>query len=142
MLKRSGPFLFSSDPDAGEELAMSESLQAMIFWYPLFAVPAIVGSGLVYLFLRKYIVLTKYHFISLLLPWLIWVGLGIVDGTDKSALNLFEAILLGMFVAILFLIETLSPVNKIKMDYFPQFNLGLSCLMAASLWAFVPGLPG
>ena len=120
---------------------MSKALQAIILWYPLFAVPAIVGSGLVYLFLRKYIVLTKYHFLSLLLPWLIWVGLGIVDGTNKSVLNLFEAILLGMFVAILFLIEALSSVYKIKIDYFPQFNLGLSCLMAASLWAFISGLP-
>ena len=121
---------------------MSKALQAMILWYPLFAVPVIVGSGLVYLFLRKYIVLTKYHFLSLLLPWLIWVGLGIVDGTNKSALNLFEAILLGMFVVILFLIEAMSSANKTKIDYFPQFALGLSCLMAALLWAFVPGLPG
>ena len=121
---------------------MSKALEAMIFWYPLFAVPAIVGSGLVYLFLRKYIVLTKYHFLGLLLPWLIWVGLGILDGTNKSVLNLFEPILLGMLVAILFLIETLASVNKIKMNYFPQFNLGLSCLMAALLWAFISGLPG
>lgn len=120
---------------------MSRALQAIIFWYPLFAVPAIVGSGLVYLFLKKHIVLTKYHFLSLLLPWLIWVGLVITDGTDKSLLNLFEAILLGFLVALLFLTEALASANKFNRSYFPQLNLGLSCLMAALLWASVSGLP-
>lgn len=122
--------------------AMSRELQAIIFWYPLFAVPVIVGSGLVYIFLKHHIVLTRYHVLSLFLPWLIWVGLAIYNGLDKSVLNLFEAILLGLFVVILFLIEGLAYANKFKGDYFPKLALGLSCLMAAFLWAFVPGLPG
>jgi uncharacterized membrane protein len=126
-----------------EELpGMNEALEAMIFWYPLFAVPAVVGCGLVYVFLRQHIVLTRYHYLGLILPWLIWVGLGIIDGETKSVLNLFEAVLLGALVVMLFLIEAMSSVNKIKINYFPQFSLGLSCLMAALLWAFVPGLPG
>ena len=45
--------MFDSDPGVDERLTMSEALQAMILWYPLFAVPAIVGSGLVYLFFKE-----------------------------------------------------------------------------------------
>lgn len=120
---------------------MSRALQAIITWYPFFAVPALVGSGLVYLFLRKHITLTRYHFLSLLLPWLTWVGLVIFDGSSKSLSNLVEVMLLGVFVALLFLIEGLASFNDSKWDHFPQLTLGLSCLMAASLWAFIPGLP-
>jgi hypothetical protein len=121
---------------------MSKALYAIIFWYPLFAVPVMAGSGLIYIFLKQHIVLTRYHVLSLFLPWFIWVGLGIYDGTHKSVLNLFEAVLLGLFVVVLFLLEGLASANKSKVDYFPPMILGLACLMAVFLWAFTPGLPG
>ena len=91
---------------------MSAELQALIILYPLFAVPAIVGSNIAYKFIGNHITLNSYHILSYILPWLVWWGLVAIDGREKPLENLIEPVWLGVFVAFLFLIQGLVSISK------------------------------
>jgi hypothetical protein len=114
----------------------------IFLWYPLFGVPAVIGGLLVLPFLDKRVHLQKTDWSLLFLPWILWIGLMIINGTGKSLSNLIEAVILGCITAAFFAVRAVLEV------FYPKFGQRLSylaligsCLSAVALWAFVPGLP-
>jgi predicted neutral ceramidase superfamily lipid hydrolase len=92
--------------------------------------------------LKKNFKLNKFHYLNLVLPWFVWIGFTVYDGTGKSLSNVIEAVILGCAVSLWFIFEaTYIAVKKSVLSYFPQTTLTLNCLTALLLWALVPGLP-
>lgn len=111
-------------------------------WYPIFLIPAIIGSGIFYGIMKNNITINKYHVLSFVFPWLIWVCLMGFYGTGKSLSNIIEAIILGCIVSFLVLTEgIISVLLKKKLVNFSKISLLVSCIAAILLWLFMPLLP-
>ena len=64
-----------------------------------------------------------------------------LDDRGKSLANVFEAIILGIFVAFLFALEgALSKSKNTYMPHLPKLALVLNCSMVFILWALMPVL--
>jgi Na+/proline symporter len=82
----------------------------------------------------------RWDFALALLPFAVWILLMITNGTGKSLANLAEAMYLGCMAP-------LAPIVRVAVgDKANQRLMALGllvgmCLVAISVWAFVPGLP-
>lgn len=113
----------------------------IIKFYPAFVIPAIVGCLVVWLPARKHIRLTISDGLLLIAPAVCWFFLLMIEDNGKSLSNLVELIHLGYIVPILFASRVIFSMRRPGPSRAPAIMLLASCLVAASLWAFVPGLP-
>jgi hypothetical protein len=110
-------------------------------FYPLFGVPTLVGCLVVWLLARKRIRLTVSDGLLLIAPAVCWFSLLMIEDNGKSLSNLVELVHLGYIVPILFAGRVIFSMRRPGGSRAPAITLLASCLVAASLWAFVPGLP-
>ncbi len=112
-------------------------------FYIFFLFPAVIGSSIVYVALRKHIELDKYYFLTLLVPWCIWFCLVTVDDSEKSLVNFFiESMWLGIFVLLLFaMTNILKYFNNIRSYSASKLVFWLSICSAVSFWWLFPYMP-
>lgn len=117
-------------------------MAAAFLWFPLFLVPALIGFGIVSWVTKKYSKRTKVHLLCLLLPWFTWIGLMGFDGSGKSLANVVEACILGGFVTLMLIMESIIiALGKFDFKHLPVVTLIISCLFAVILWGYFPSLP-
>jgi hypothetical protein len=103
-------------------------------------VPLLLISGPVWFFGRRRVKWNGWDFAIVVLPFAVWGALMIVHGTGKSLNNLIEGLIIGG-------VAPLAPIVRVavgKRMNEKSVALGLLialCLVAGSLWAFVPPLP-
>jgi len=124
-------------------MSVGKIIAVTILWYPLFFTPAVVGFALYSFLTRNLSKLSKANWLTMVLPWLIWVLLtALFSAGKKSMSNVFEASLIGCVVAGLFLI--LGIARRItQFDYRIASNIVLfiSCFTAFLVFELVPALP-
>ena len=111
----------------------------LLLWL-FYLIPSFVIAGPIIFSTLKKIKWCRYDFAMFLLPFGIWAYLMLAHGKGKGIGNLLEGLIIG------FIIPLAPIIRLIIRDKMNQKDLALGllvllCLIAISLWAFMPGFP-
>jgi hypothetical protein len=109
--------------------------------YLLFLAPAVIGGFVVWLVGRKQIRLLVADWSLLLVPFVLWLGLGTIGLIPKTLSNIVEAFALGGAVVLLFAARTFLDRVPHQQPRLALASVAGACIFAIALWAFVPALP-
>ena len=114
----------------------------LLMLYALFAIPALIIGMLPWAFFSKHLRLRVADALQLLAPYLVWVGLTLVDGRDKSLANLIELPILGATAGLVFAGRVALSITRPQLaSRAPLQALACSCVAAIAFWGLFPGLP-
>ena len=110
--------------------------------YLVFAIPASIGMGVVFLLTYNRVKFDKLEYLFITAPWVVWFAFFLIAGTGKSESNAIgEPIYLACLVVIIFLIRSILEILIPKFKKAWQFGGAiLGCISGIIVWALVPGL--
>lgn len=124
----------------GEVPSIEEMFGTFAVLWVLYLVPAIVPSLPIWFFGRRKAKWMSWELSVLVLPYLVWVTVGVTNIKPKSIANLEEAALIGCLVPIALLIRALVG-QKVDRGVVASGILVALCMGAFLIYWFVPMLP-
>lgn len=116
---------------------------AAVVWYPLFLLPVSVGFSIFYFSTRKMAKPNLANWLTIVLPWMLWVLLSTCLAAGKKSLaNLIEPIIIGGVVT-LYLLIAVALIGYFKMEgaVVSKMVLVVSCVTSGLIFFLMPGLP-
>ena len=121
------------------EIKMDSLPLFIAFWIP-FLIPAAPVMGLCWFFGRRRVQWFKWEYSLLVVPYLVWLPLLMIDGGKSLRNATEEPFYLGCGVALACVIRVL--VGRESNQKVVALVLFVAvCLLAVGLWAFVPTMP-